>query len=72
LINLEAETSLLIQSDSIAGSSVSASPTLLAPVQEADANTVSEQNYNCLLYLFGLIGLIGIMAISINYMKRNN
>jgi hypothetical protein len=72
LINLEAETSLLIQSDGTTGSSVSASPTLLAPVQEADANTVSEQNYNCLLYLFGLTGLIGIMAISINYMKRNN
>jgi hypothetical protein len=70
LINLDAEP-FLKQSDDTAGSSVSVSPTLLAPVQEQDANMVSEQNYNCLLFLLGLFGIIGIMAISINYTKRN-
>jgi|WetSurSiteA1Bulk_404760.scaffolds.fasta_scaffold600868_1 hypothetical protein len=70
LINMDAEP-FLKQSDETAGSSVSASPTLLAPVQEQDANMVSEQNYNGLLFLLGLFGLIGIMAISINYTKRN-
>jgi len=70
LINLDAEP-FLIPSDDTAGSLVSVSPTLLAPVQEPDESAVSEQNYNCLLYLLGLIGFIGIMAISINYMKRN-
>jgi hypothetical protein len=70
LINVNAET-LFIQSDDTAGQSVSASPTLLAPVQEPDAGTVSGQNYNYVVYLLGLIGLIGIMAIGINYVKRN-
>jgi hypothetical protein len=70
LINVNAET-LLIQTDSTNGPSVSASPTLLAPVQEPDPGTVSDQNYNCVIYLLGLIGLIGIMVIGINYVKRN-
>jgi hypothetical protein len=70
LVNLNAET-FLISSDGTAGSDELASPTLLAPVQEPDTNTVSDQNYNCLIYLLGLIGIIGIMVISINYMKRN-
>jgi hypothetical protein len=70
LINVNAET-LFIQSDGTTGQSVSASPTLLAPVQEPDASTVSDQNYNCVVYLFGLVGLIGVMVIGINYMKRN-
>jgi len=70
LVNLNSE-SFLISSDGTAGSAVSAGPTLLAPVQEPDTNTVSDQNYNCLMYLLGLIGIIGIMVISINYMKRN-
>lgn len=70
LINVNAQ-SFLIQSDGTSGSSASASPTLLAPVQEPDAGTVSSQNYNCVVYLLGLIGLIGIMAIGINYVKRN-
>jgi hypothetical protein len=70
LINMNAEN-FLIQTDSTDDQSVSASPTLLAPVQEADAGTVSGQNYNCIIYLLGLIGLIGIMVIGINYVKRN-
>jgi hypothetical protein len=70
LIHVNAE-SLFIQSDDYAGSDVSASPTLLAPVQEQDTASVSGQSYNCLLYLLGLVGVIGIMAIGINYMKRN-
>jgi hypothetical protein len=70
LINVNAE-SLLIQSDGTTAPSVSASPTLLAPVQEPDAGMVSDQNYNCVIYLLGLIGLIGIMVIGINYVKRN-
>jgi hypothetical protein len=70
LINVNAEN-FLIQTDSTNGQSVSASPTLLAPVQEPDAGTVSDQNYNCVVYLLGLIGLIGIMVIGINYVKRN-
>jgi hypothetical protein len=69
-INVNAETPL-IQSDGTEGSSVSASPTLLAPVQESNASTVSDQNYNCVVYLLGLVGLIGIMVIGINYVKRN-
>jgi len=70
LINVN-EESFLIQSDGTSGSSVSARPTLLAPVQEPDAGTVSDQNYNCVIYLLGLVGFIGIMAVGINYMKRN-
>jgi hypothetical protein len=70
LINVNAET-LFIQTDDNAGQSVSASPTLLAPVQEPDTGTVSDQNFNCLMYLLGLIGVIGIMVIGINYVKRN-
>jgi hypothetical protein len=70
LINMNAEN-FLIQTDSTDDQSVSASPTLLAPVQEPDAGTVSGQNYNCIIYLLGLIGLIGIMVIGINYVKRN-
>ena len=70
LINVNAEN-FLIQTDSTNGQSVSASPTLLAPVQEPDAGTVSDQNYNCVVYLLGLVGLIGIMVIGINYVKRN-
>jgi|WetSurMetagenome_2_1015567.scaffolds.fasta_scaffold1505465_1 hypothetical protein len=70
LIHVNAE-SLFIQSDDNAGSDVSTSPTLLAPVQEQDTASVSGQSYNCLLYLLGLVGVIGIMAIGINYMKRN-
>ena len=46
LINVNADT-FLIQTDNTDGQSVSASPTLLAPVQEPDAGTVSNQNYNC-------------------------
>jgi uncharacterized membrane protein len=71
LINANAENFLKQTDDTTGPSSVSASPTLLAPVQEPDAGTVSDQNYNCIIYLLGLIGLIGIMAIGINYMKRN-
>ena len=70
LINVNAEN-FLIQTDSTDDQSVSASPTLLAPVQEPDAGTVSGQNYNCIIYLLGLIGVIGIMVIGINYVKRN-
>jgi len=70
LINVNAEN-FLIQTDSTNGQSVSASPTLLAPVQEPDSGAVSDQNYNCVVYLLGLIGLIGIMVIGINYVKRN-
>lgn len=70
LIHVNAEN-FLIQTDSTNGQSVSASPTLLAPVQEPDTSTVSDQNYNCVVYLLGLIGLIGVMAIGINYVKRN-
>ena len=71
MINVNAEN-FLIQADGTTGpSSVSASPTLLAPVQEPDSGTVSDQNYNCVIYLLGLVGFIGIMAIGINYMKRN-
>jgi hypothetical protein len=70
LINMNAEN-FLIQTDSTDDQSVSASPTLLAPVQEPDAGTVSGQNYNCIIYLLGLIGVIGIMVIGINYVKRN-
>jgi hypothetical protein len=70
LINMNAEN-FLIQTDSTDDQSLSASPTLLAPVQEPDAGTVSGQNYNCIIYLLGLIGLIGIMVIGINYVKRN-
>ena len=70
LINVDTEN-FLIQTDSANDQSVSASPTLLAPVQEPDAGTVSGQNYNCLVYLLGLIGVIGIMVIGINYVKRN-
>ena len=70
LINVNAEN-FLIQTDSTNGQSVSASPTLLAPVQEPDAGSVSDQNYNCGVYLLGLIGVIGIMVIGINYVKRN-
>ena len=70
LINVNAET-FFIQTDESAGQSVSASPTLLAPVQEPDADTVSGQNYNCIVYLLGLIGVIGIMAIGINFVKRD-
>ena len=69
LINVNTEN-FLIQTDSANDQSVSASPTLLAPVQEPDAGTVS-QNYNSLVYLIGLIGVIGIMVIGINYVKRN-
>ena len=68
LINVNAEN-FLIQTDNPDDQSVSASPTLLAPVQEPDAGT--GQNYNCLIYLLGLIGIIGIMVIGINYVKRN-
>jgi hypothetical protein len=71
LINANAENFLKQADDTTVPSSVSASPTLLAPVQEPDAGTVSDQNYNCIIYLLGLIGLIGIMAIGINYVKRN-
>jgi uncharacterized membrane protein len=71
LINTNAENSLKQADDTTGPSSVSASPTLLAPVQEPDAGTVSDQNYNCIIYLLGLIGFIGIMAIGINYVKRN-
>jgi hypothetical protein len=71
LINANAENFLIQADDTTGPSSVSASPTLLAPVQEPDAGTVSDQNYNCIIYLLGLIGLIGIMAIGINYVKRN-
>ena len=70
LINMNAEN-FLIQTDSTDDQSLSASPTLLAPVQEPDAGTVSGQNYNCIIYLLGLIGVIGIMVIGINYVKRN-
>jgi len=70
LINVNTEN-FLIQTDSTNGQSVSASPTLLAPVQEPDAGSVSDQNYNCVVYLLGLIGVIGIMVIGINYVKRN-
>jgi hypothetical protein len=70
LINVNAEN-FLIQTDNTDDQSVSASPTLLAPVQEPDAGAVSGQNYNCLIYLLGLIGIIGIMVIGINYVKRN-
>ena len=70
LINVNTEN-FLIQTDSANDQYVSASPTLLAPVQEPDAGTVSGQNYNCLVYLLGLIGVIGIMVIGINYVKRN-
>jgi len=70
LINVNTEN-FLIQTDSANDQSVSASPTLLAPVQEPDAGTVSGQNYNSLVYLIGLIGVIGIMVIGINYVKRN-
>jgi hypothetical protein len=70
LINVNAEN-FLIQTDNPDDQSVSASPTLLAPVQEPDAGAVSGQNYNCLIYLLGLIGIIGIMVIGINYVKRN-
>jgi hypothetical protein len=71
LINANAENFLIQADDTTGPSSVSASPTLLAPVQEPDAGTVSDQNYNCIIYLLGLIGLIGIMVIGINYVKRN-
>jgi hypothetical protein len=71
LINANAENFLKQADDTTGPSSVSASPTLLAPVQEPDTGTVSDQNYNCIIYLLGLIGLIGIMAIGINYVKRN-
>jgi hypothetical protein len=71
LINANAENFLIQADDTNGPSSVSASPTLLAPVQEQDSGTVSDQNYNCIIYLLGLIGLIGIMAIGINYVKRN-
>ncbi len=70
LINVNAEN-FLIQTDSTNGQSVSASPTLLAPVQEPDTSAVSNQNYNCVVYLLGLIGVIGVMAIGINYVQRN-
>jgi len=70
LINVNTEN-FLIQTDSANDQSVSASPTLLAPIQEPDAGTVSGQNYNSLVYLLGLIGLIGVMAIGINFVKRN-
>ena len=71
LINANAENFLKQTDDTTGSSSVSASPTLLAPVQEPDVGTVSDQNYNCIIYLLGLIGLIGIMVIGINYVKRN-
>ena len=71
LINVNAENFLIQTDDTNGPSSVSASPTLLAPIQEPDAGTVSDQNYNCVIYLLGLVGFIGIMAIGINYMKRN-
>jgi hypothetical protein len=71
LINVNAENFLIQADDTNGPSSVSASPTLLAPIQEPDAGTVSGQNYNCVIYLLGLVGFIGIMAIGINYMKRN-
>jgi hypothetical protein len=71
LINVNAENFLIKADDTNGPSSVSASPTLLAPIQEPDASTVSGQNYNCVIYLLGLVGFIGIMAIGINYMKRN-
>ena len=70
LVNVNTET-FFFQTDDTTGQSVSASPTLLAPVQEPDAGTVSGQNYNSLVYLIGLIGVIGIMVIGINYVKRN-
>jgi hypothetical protein len=70
LINVNADTSQ-IQSDSTTDQSVSAIPTLLAPVQESDLDTANNQNYNCLLYLLGLIGVIGVMVIGINNVKRN-
>lgn len=70
LVNVNADT-LFIQTDDNAGQSVSASPTLLAPVQEPDSGTVSNQNYNSVVYLIGLIGVIGIMVVGINYVKRN-
>jgi hypothetical protein len=70
LINVNTEP-FFIQSEGTGDASVSASPTLLAPVQEVDVSTVSSQNYNCLMYLLGLIGFIGVMAIGINYVKRN-
>jgi hypothetical protein len=70
LINVNAET-FFIQTDDTDGQSVSASPTLLAPVQEPDTGTVSGQNYNCIIYLLGLIGVIGIMVIGINFVKRD-
>ncbi|DAC71651.1 MAG TPA: hypothetical protein DSN98_09290 [Thermoplasmata archaeon] len=71
LINANAKNFLIKADDPKDLSSVSASPTLLAPIQEPDAGTVSGQNYNCVIYLLGLIGLIGIMAIGINYVKRD-
>jgi hypothetical protein len=71
LININAENFRIQSDDNTGSSSVSASPTLLAPVQEPDTGTVSGQNYNCVIYLLGLIGFIGIMAIGINYLKRN-
>jgi hypothetical protein len=70
LINVNAEN-FLIRTDNTDDQLVSPSPTLLAPVQEPDAGTVSGQNYNCIIYLLGLIGVIGIMVIGINYVKRN-
>jgi hypothetical protein len=70
LVNVNSET-FFIQADDTTGQSVSASPTLLAPVQEPDAGTVSGQNYNCVVYLLGLIGVIGLMVIGINFVKRD-
>ena len=68
LVNLNAEP-FFLSSDSTAGSAVSAGPTLLAPVQEPDTNTVSDHNFNSIVFLIGFIGLIGIMVLIISYMK---
>ena len=47
-------------------SAVSAIPTLRAPFQEQDPNTLQDRHLNAML---SIIGFIGILLIIINYMR---
>jgi len=65
LVALNPESLLTTPAD-VSDSAASVSPTLRAPVQEQDTNTLQDQNLTAML---SVIGFIGILLIIINYMR---
>jgi ABC-type transport system involved in multi-copper enzyme maturation permease subunit len=65
LVALNPESLLTTPAD-VSDSAASVSPTLRAPVQEQDTNTLQDQNLTATL---SIIGFIGLILIIINYMR---